>query len=165
MKKYKFTLILIIGFLSCNTHEKQQDLKNPLVGLWSLHIMEIQDSVTLKWNEWRDGMQGYLLYDNTNNMALHLTTKGYQNTDLIFPNFRDTISLEALKYITNNYNYFGKYTINQAGNVVEHARISHSNPSEWNKIVKRKFTFSGDTLILKPAEKKNARLRLKWVKG
>ena len=95
---------------------------------------------------------------------VHLTTKGYEDTDLRFPIFTDTISIEALKYLTNSYTYFAKYTIDEKQNVVEHARISHSNPGLWNEIVKRRFTFSGDTLILQPLEVKDAGLRLKWIK-
>jgi len=48
--------------------------------------------------------------------------------------------------------YFAKYTIDEEQNVVEHARISYSNPGMWNEIVKRRFTFSSETLILQPLE-------------
>ena len=34
----------------------------------------------------------------------------------------------------------------------------------WNEVVKRRFTFSGDTLTLQPLEEQYARLRLKWIK-
>lgn len=109
-------------------------------------------------------MQGYILYDGTENMSLHLTTKGYENTELRFPNFVDTISNEALKHLTHSYVYFAKYTVDEAQHVVEHARISHSNPGMWNEKVKRRFSFKGDTLILQPVEQKIAGLRLKWIK-
>ena len=127
--------------------------------------MEQQDSTTGKWNEWRDGMQGYILYDDTENMSLHLTTKGYENTNLVFPNFSDTISDQALKHLTGSYVYFAKYKINQKESIVEHSRISHSNPGMWNQVVQRRFSFSGDTLILQPVEKTLSGLRLKWLKG
>jgi hypothetical protein len=126
--------------------------------------MEQQDSITGKWQEWREGLQGYILYDDTNNMSVHLTTKGYQNTDLKFPNFIDTISVDALKHLTGSYVYFAKYTIFEEDSIVQHARISHSNPGDWNKVVQRRFLFKGDTLILRPVEKSNSRLRLKWLK-
>jgi len=129
-----------------------------------LHILEQKDSITGEWSEWRDGMQGYILYDNKNNMSVHLTTTGYEATDLRFPNFVDSISNEALKHLTNSYVYFAKYSIDEDDKTVEHARISHSNPGEWNNVVKRKYTFSGDTLILQPLEEEDAGLRLKWIK-
>ena len=129
------------------------DEENQFKGLWSLYIMEQKDSVTNQWSEWRNGMQGYILYDDTDNMAVHLTTKGYEKTDLEFPNFNDTISIEALKYLTGSYTYFSKYSVDKDNKQVTHARISHSNPKEWNDIVIRKYTFVGDTLILEPIEK------------
>jgi len=61
--------------------------------------------------------------------------------------------------------YFAKYTILEEESIVEHARISHSNPSEWNKIVRRKYTFTGDTLTLAPVEMRLSGLRLKWVRS
>ena len=165
MKSSKILVLLLIASLSfgCNPETDQKEL-NKFSGLWSLYIMEELDSETGVWREWRDGMQGYILYDDKNNMSVHLTTSGYEDTDLRFPIFTDTISIEALKHLTNSYTYFAKYTVDDKKNVVEHARISHSNPGLWDEIVKRRFTFRGDTLILQPLEEKDAGLRLKWIK-
>ena len=163
MKNYLILFIIIILFLACTQETKQKET-NQFSGLWSLSIMEQQDSTTGNWGEWRNGMQGYILYDDKNNMSVHLTTVGYEKIDLRFPNFTDTISNEALKHLTNSYVYFAKYTIDEENHVVEHARISHSNPGLWNEIVRRKYTFKGDTLILQPLEKETSGLRLKWIK-
>ena len=157
-------LVLVTGlFLACN-QKNEQEAFNKFSGLWSVYIMEQRDTVTGEWSEWRNGMQGYILYDDKNNMALHLTTKNYEKTDIRFPNFVDSIPQEALKYLTNSYVYFGKYTVDEEQQIVEHARISHSNPGDWNVVVKRKYTFSGDTLTLQPVEEQTANLRLKWIK-
>lgn len=156
-------LILIFIFSSCSPKQESKPSKS-LSGLWSLYLMEKQDSASGKWNEWRNGMQGYILYDDNENMALHLTTKGYEKTDLRFPNFVDTIEMDALKHLTNSYVYFGKYSIDRENGIVEHARISHSNPGMWNEVVERRFSFKGDTLILQPVEKSISGLRLKWIK-
>lgn len=165
MRIKEILLILSISTLLIGCNHKNKDAHiNRFSGLWSLYVMEQQDSVTEEWNEWRNGMQGYILYDDKDNMALHLTTKGYENTDLRFPNFVDSISTDALKHLTNSYVYFAKYTIDEKQNIVEHARISHSNPEMWNEVVRRRFTFSGDTLTLQPIEKKTAGLRLKWIR-
>ena len=166
--KMKYTHILLVLaiaalLIGCNQKNTEPDI-NRFAGLWSLLVMEQQDSVTGEWSEWRNGMQGYILYDDKGDMAVHLTTKGYEDTDLQFPNFVDTLSTEALKYLTNSYVYFAKYTVDKKQNVVEHARISHSNPGMWNEVVIRRFSFSGDTLTLQPLEKETARLRLKWIK-
>ena len=165
MKVYKVLLFLTMAaFLyGCNQQIEQKE-SNKFSGLWSLYVMEQLNPETGEWSEWRNGMNGYILYDDMNNMSVHLTTNGYQDTALRFPNFTDTISNDALKHLTKSYVYFAKYTIDENENVVEHARISHSNPGMWNEVVKRRFTFSGDTLILQPLEEKNAGLRLKWIK-
>jgi len=170
MTRFFFPVIIyLVLFVSCSNESsqeptaKQKEL-NKFSGLWSLYIMEELNSETGVWSEWRDGMQGYILYDDKNNMAVHLTTSGYEDTDLRFPIFTDTISIEALKHLTNSYVYFAKYTIDEKQQIVEHARISHSNPDLWNEVVKRRFTFSGDTLILQPLEEKDAGLRLKWIR-
>jgi len=165
MKINKVLLSLLVSALlyGCNQEIEQKQF-NKFSGLWSLYVMEQLNPDTGEWSEWRNGMTGYILYDNKNNMSVHLTTKGYEDTDLRFPNFVDTISNDALKHLTNSYVYFAKYTIDENENVVEHARISHSNPGMWNEVVKRRFTFSGDTLTLQPLEEENAGLRLKWIK-
>lgn len=157
-------LLLFFGILTSCIQKQENQIKNPLSGLWSLHIMEQRDSVSGQWHEWRDGMQGYLLYGEQGYMSLHLMEKGYEKTELRFPNFSDTISTEALKHLTGSYVYFAKYSIDEVNGIVEHARISHSNPGDWNKVVRRKFSFNGDTLVLQPAEQQLANLRLKWVR-
>lgn len=157
-------LLSITALLIACDQKNQKNGSNQFSGLWSLHIMEQQDSLTGEWNVWRNGMQGYILYDDKDNMSLHLTTTGYEETDLRFPNFNDTISEEALKHLTGSYVYFAKYTVDEQRSIVEHARISHSNPGMWNEVVERRFSFSGDTLILQPVEAATAGLRLKWIK-
>lgn len=164
MKTPNTLLLLIAALLIGCTPTPTEKETNKFSGLWSLHIMEQRDPETGEWSEWRNGMQGYILYDNADNMSVHLTTKGYQDADLQFPNFIDTIPMEALQHLTNSYVYFAKYTVDEEQGVVQHARISHSNPAEWNDVVQRRFTFSGDTLTLQPVEEVNAGLRLKWVR-
>ncbi len=167
MKKSVFIIFSFLILASCNETLNQpieDKIEEPIEGLWKLHAMEVRDSLD-EWQEWRGGMQGYILYDGDGHMALHLIPKGYENTDLVFPNFTDTISIEALKYITNNYNYFGTYTIDYENNIVSHLRISHSNPKDWNTAVERQFHFNGDTLVVQPVEQENARLRLKLLKA
>ena len=170
-QKTVLLLCSIVLFQSCQ--EKQVSTENnkqetssevdKLPGLWKLQAMEQKDSLG-NWNEWGGGMQGYLMYDGDKNMALHLLKKDYEKTSLEFPNFTDTISEAALKHLTGSYVYIGNYKILSDKNIVEHTRLSHSNPGEWGKVVQRRFSFQGDTLIVQPVEDKNASLRLKWLK-
>lgn len=164
LKHFLLLLAFSVLHIGCNQKTAETD-SNRFAGLWSLYLMEQQDSVTGEWKEWRNGMQGYILYDEKDNMSVHLTTRGYEATDLRFPNFVDSIPVEALKHLTKSYVYFAKYSVDEEKGVVEHARISHSNPGEWNAVVRRRFSFSGDTLTLRPLEQNNSALRLKWVRS
>ena len=162
--KYNFILLLILLFLfSCTQNTAQSD-KDKFTGLWKLVVLEIQDPQSGNWGKYKDGLQGYILYDGINHMAVHLTTRDYESTDLRFPNFTDTIPVEALRHLTNSYVYFAKYTVNEENKTVEHARISHSNPGLWNELVYREYTFSGDTLILKTGDDQPVPLRVKWIR-
>lgn len=158
-------LLFVINISGC-TEQPTPEKMNPFEGLWKLQAMEQRDTVTGQWSQWRNGMQGYILYDATNTMAVHLTTTGYENTDLRFPNFIDTIPEAALRHLTGSYVYFAKYTVNEDEGYVQHARFSHSNPADWNVVVRRKYTFKGDdTLILQPYESANSNLKLTWVRS
>ncbi len=159
----KITLLIIIELLLISCESEIQE--NKLTGLWSLVVMDNYNEETKEWEVWNGGMQGYILYDDKENMSLHLLTKDYEKTALRFPDFDDSIPLEALKHLTNSYVYFAKYSINYEDSVVTHKRISHSNPGEWGNKVHRKFGFIGDTLTLEPLEDKTAGLRLKWVRN
>ncbi|RFN57696.1 lipocalin-like domain-containing protein [Marixanthomonas ophiurae] len=166
---FLLVIVILIFGQSCKEAETKETQKESisdvekLPGLWKLQAMEQKDSLG-NWNEWRGGMQGYLLYDGDKNMALHLLKKDYEKTDLRFPNFTDTIAEAALKHLTGSYIYIGNYKILKGENIVEHKRLSHSNPGDWGKTVQRRFSFIGDTLIVQPVEDKNASLRLKWLK-
>lgn len=162
MKKIVFYTFLFLMVTSCNT--QPSPVKNQSVqGLWSLVSMEVKDT-TQQWSDWNGGMQGYLLYDGNGHMSLHLSTKDFHEFDSAYPNFTQNISLEALQHQTNTYYYMGVYTVDTINQIVEHTRISHSNPKDWGLTVQRRFRFLGDTLLVEPVESANSNLRLKWVK-
>lgn len=155
---YFFGCLLLLLLWGC-----QPPPSSPVTGLWQLHIMEQQDS-TGQWTEYRNGLKGYLLYDGHGHMTLTLCPQDYEQTNLTFKNFTDTLALEKLQYLTGYYSYMGRYQILEEEGIVEHTRITHTNPNEWNQTVHRRFSFAGDTLIVAPVEAKNADLRLKWLK-
>lgn len=133
--------------------------------------MEFENPQTKKWREFKsaergfpNGLKGHILYDGTNNMSVHLVPKDYENTDLMFPSTIEPISNEALRQLAVSYTYFATYTIDENKEIIEHKRISHSNPAKWNESVKRKYSLVGDTLTLEPIEKEFAGTRLRWIK-
>ncbi|MBK5215018.1 MAG: lipocalin-like domain-containing protein [Flavobacteriaceae bacterium] len=161
LKIIVFAGILVLVFACQNNKPELQKL----AGLWRLESMKVRDTATNTWSNYKGGMDGYLLYDNSGHVALHLYEKGYENTDLKFPNFNDSIPLEALKYITKSYYYMGNYKVSEKDSIVSHYKLSHSNPSEFGLTADRRFYFSGDTLVMQPVERKNSKLKLKWLKA
>lgn len=126
--------------------------------------MELRDTTTGSWLPYRDGMQGYLLYDGDGHMALHLSTRNYEQFSPPFPNFTPELQLATLQHLTNSYHYLGTYTIDEAQRTVTHTKLAHSNPKEWGLQATRRFQFRGDTLVITPTEEENANLRLQWLK-
>ncbi|MFT4754273.1 MAG: hypothetical protein ACI9GM_000634 [Salibacteraceae bacterium] len=161
MNKLIGILAVLVVLISCQAKVK---IKNKgIEGLWKLTSMKIRNTETGVWSDYRAGMQGYLLYDGNKNMTIHLTDKDYEKTEMVFPSFTDTISMEALQHLTKSYYYIGEYQILN-DSIVQHTRISHSNPGDWGKVVKRHFSFIGDTLVITPTEQRLANLELRWVK-
>lgn len=138
-------------------------VKQPHVGLWSLHEMLVRDSAG-NLSPYKNGMEGYLLYDAEKNMTIHLWQKGFKEYANPYPNFTADVPLADLQNLTKSYYYIGEYELLN-DSVVQHTRISHSNPNDWGQTVQRKFTIVNDTLTIVPAEQKNANLKLVWTRS
>lgn len=160
--KLSIAIGILIVSLSCQNKEVST---SKLTGLWKLESMKVRDTVTNAWSDYKGGMDGYLLYDGNGHVALHLYEKGYEKSGIEFPNFNDSIPLEALKHNTKSYYYMGNYKVSENDSIVSHYKLSHSNPSEFGLTAERRFFFSGDTLVMQPVERKNSKLKLKWLKA
>ena len=160
MKYFLFASALLFVFACQNNVEENSKIE----GLWKLESMKVRDMVSNTWSHYRGGMDGYLLYDANGHVSLHLYEKGYQKAGIEFPNFNDSIPLEALKHITKSYYYMGNYTVSENDSIISHFKLSHSNPSEFGLTAERRFYFSGDTLVMQPLEEKNSKLKLKWLR-
>lgn len=162
MIKTIVSVVFLTSLFACQNNSLKP---NKLEGLWKLESMKVRDTSTNTWSDYKGGMDGYLLYDRNKHVALHLYEKGYENDRIKFPNFNDSISLEALKHITKSYYYMGNYKVSEKDSIVSHYKLSHSNPSEFGLTAERWFFFSGDTLVMQPVERKNSKLKLKWLKA
>lgn len=160
LKNIAFVGIFVFAF-GC---QKNETPSSEITGLWKLESMKVRDTVTNTWSHYKGGMDGYLLYDGNGHVSLHLYEKGYEKAGIEFPNFNDSIPLEALKHITKSYYYMGNYSVSEKDSLVSHYKLSHSNPSEFGLTAERRFYFSGDTLVMQPVEEKNSKLKLKWLK-
>lgn len=174
--KQLFALIsTCILLVSCG-ESKPVDKRARLAGMYKLYISENQDSNGV-WHEdpWTKGGTGYIVYDGMGHMAVHITREGYNDYQWLpeeqslrdeFINRKlDSMSVEELKAAVRafsaSYVYAGNYTIEDTADVVKHERISTSIHSPLGSTVRRSFTFSGDTVILRVL---NGNRRLKWIK-
>ena len=169
-------LLIISVLISACTGKSKSNRNAQLAGMYKLYIAENADSNGV-WQEdpWTKGGAGYIVYDGLGHMAVHITRQGYNDfkwlpeeeslrTERI--NLKlDSMSTEELKAavraFSSSYVYVGNYTIEDSIDVVKHHRISTSIHSPLGSTVRRAFSFSGDTIILRVL---NGNRRLKWIK-
>ena len=167
-----FTCLIFLGCFE----NKPADNRSRLAGMYKLYIAENADSNGV-WHEdpWTKGGTGYIVYDGMGHMAVHITRKGYNDykwlpeeeslRDEKINQKLDSMSTEELKdavrAFSSSYVYAGNYTIEDTMDVVKHERLSTSIHSPVGSTVRRAFTFSGDTIILRVL---NGNRRLKWIK-
>ncbi len=168
-------LMISASVFSCNNNTTA-DRRSRLAGMYKLFIAESADSNGI-WHEdpWTKGGTGYIVYDGMGHMAVHITSKGYNDYKWLpeeeslsvekVNQKLDSMSTEELKEavwaFASSYVYAGNYTIEDTIDVVKHERISTSIHSPPGSTVRRAFTFSGDTIILHVL---NGNRRLKWIK-
>lgn len=169
MKTYiLFFLSVFLFILSCESPQKVSS-HDQFRGLWKLYIIEAKDSAGL-WQEfhWNKGGDSYILYDGIGHMAVQITPANYKNKQVKAPKTSiDSLNIEELRAdlstYSSNYVYMANCKILQDESIIEHHRISHTYPFDWDVVVQRRFDFIGDTLVLMPVEPQNP-LRLKWIK-
>ena|SRR6188508_2429083 len=176
-QRIKISILFIIPvFLFACTGKSKQNRNALLSGMYKLYIAENADSNGV-WHEdpWTKGGTGYIVYDGIGHMAVHITRQGYNDFKWLpeeeslrpqrIDQKLDSMSTEELKAavraFSSSYVYAGDYTVEDTIDVVKHHRISTSIHSLTGSTVRRAFTFSGDTIILRVL---NGNRRLKWIK-
>lgn len=173
MKGY-LLLFSAIYLISCSRPTKNKN--GLLAGMYKLYKIESQDSTGI-WREsgWANGGESYIVYDGLGHMAVQITPKGYKDfkwldeeqaiNEKMVKEKIDSMSLTELKSVVtefaSNYVYVGNYMVDDTANIVTHKRIIGTIPAVWGTEVKRKFSFSGDTIVLKPVD---ANRRLIWIR-
>lgn len=170
------TLLFSIIMLSACTDKKKPGMNSKLAGMYKLLIIENKDSSGIwQQQEWAKDGDGYIIYDGKGHMAVQITPKGYKNFKWLdeettinserVKEHTDSMSADELKAavreFVSNYVYVADYTIEDTADVIQHHRISSTIPAIWGTTVRRAFTFSGDTLILRIL---NGNRRLKWIR-
>lgn len=175
MKVTLLYIFFISQILFAFSGKKQTDVSR-LAGMYKLYISENQDSAG-NWHEdpWTKGGTGYIVYDGMGHMAVHITRKGYndykwlpeelslrdENINQKLDSMSNDELKDAVRTFSSSYVYVGNYSIEDTADIVQHHRISTSIHSPIGSVVRRAFSFSGDTIILRIL---NGNRRLKWIK-
>lgn len=171
------SLLFIAGLLIIGcTNNKNVNKQDSLAGMYKLYIAENADSNGI-WHEdpWTKGGTGYIVYDGMGHMAVHITRQGYNDFEWLpeeeslldekVNQKLDSMSTnelkDAVRAFAASYVYVGNYFIDDTIDVINHHRISTSIHSPVGSTVRRAFSFSGDTIILRIL---NGNRRLKWIK-
>jgi len=151
---------LILGCLilqACNNPSPESISNNELEGRWK--FIAVERRIDGKWatDRWMQGGIGYLIYNNKGHMALHITTKGYEETEIIWnqdslkysswPMFELMIEETAL-YTLSNHVFTGNYKV--SGDTLIHERLTHSNPKHFTHKITRRYNINLDTLTIYP---------------
>ena len=170
-------LVMSVIYMTACSNLPQNDKNKMLAGMYKLYSIESQDS-TGAWVQsgWANGGESYIVYDGLGHMAVQITPKGYK--DFNWPLTEEqTINKKLLKEkidsmpvtelkaaveeFASNYVYVANYAIDDTADIITHKRITSTIPSIWGTEVRRKFSFSGDTIILKPL---TVNRRLIWIR-
>ena len=157
---------LIVLLFSCK-HENEISDFEKFTGRWSLHIVEIQVDSLSTWEPRQDhyrNRQGFIVYDGQGGMGVHHVTENYQDYQFEGKGGLDSLTFNDLRHLADNFVYFGSYKVNDSLQMIEHHIESANFQNMWGTVAKRKYLFSGDTLILNPVTERYPKIRLKWIR-
>jgi Lipocalin-like domain len=165
MKIISCIILSLVVFVACKV--EKPSMMESLRGMYRLERFDQLDTVQHQWVPspvW-EGYSGYIIYDGVGHMAVHLSPKGYRETDVSKP--IDSLNPEELraraKFYQTNYTYFANAKVTDS--FVVHSKLSATNPRDWGTDATRDITLISDTLYLTTREKiGQVRLRLKWIK-
>jgi Lipocalin-like domain len=166
MKPHRgLAIIFLLLAISC-TNRQTVTIEN-IRGMYQLDKFESLDQESGNWipEPSRIGWSGYILYDGLGHMGVHLMPKGYQDFDASknIDSLNQPQLKELAEFYGSNFVYFADYSIRDT--VIEHKRLSTTDPKDRGTVLVRNVEFRGDTLILTPHEKiSGQQLRLRWVK-
>jgi hypothetical protein len=164
---FRVLLFLLISlFISCH-RSSEISIFDEFHGRWSLHIVEQQQDSLSAWTPRGgsyEGRQGYIIYDGLGGMGVHHVPGGYENYVFEGVGGLDNLTENDLKHLANNFVYFGEYKVIDSLQIIEHHIESSQSPALWGTVTRRKYVFSGDTLILNPVTSRYPKIRLKWVR-
>jgi len=164
--KNLISLIILALLLSCSSGNEPSDFAK-FTGRWTLGLVEMQRDSIAEWKERQDhykNRQGFIIYDGKGGMGVHHVTENYEYYKFEGKGGLDSLTAKDLRHLADNFVYFGQYKVIDSLAIVEHHIESANFQNMWGTTAKRKYEFSGDTLILSPLNNNYPKIRLKWVK-
>ncbi|GMQ30953.1 lipocalin-like domain-containing protein [Algoriphagus confluentis] len=164
--KFLYPFLVTVLIISCNQENDSSDF-DKFSGRWSLALVEVQMDSSSIWVP-RQGdyknRKGFIIYDGQGGMGVHHVTENYENYVLEGTGGLNSLTKEDLRHLANNFVYFGRYQVIDSLQTIEHHIESANFLNLWGTVAKRKYVFSGDTLILSSITDRYPKTRLKWVR-
>ena len=152
--------------VSCNSGHEATDFEK-FTGRWSLYLVEQQTDSLSQWQHRQDhyrNRKGFIIYDGRGGMGVHHVTEDYDRYVFEGKGGLDSLTARDLRHLADNFVYFGRYEVNDTLRIVGHHIESANFQDMWGTTARRKYEFSGDTLILNPIRSRYPKTRLKWIK-
>ncbi len=92
---------------------------------------------------------GLLVYDGSGRMSVQIMRR--DRAPLSSAEWESVPAEEFKKTIEGFTAFFGSYEVDEANSTILHHVEGHVLPESVGKVLRRKFTFSGDFLTLKPS--------------
>ena len=168
LQKTYHLLFLFIPFifLNCGVKEETSDFEK-FTGRWKLHLVEAKMDSTASWMPRQDhykNRQGFIIYDGKGGMGVHHVTEHYETYQFKGRGGLDSLTLNDLRHLADNFVYFGRYRVDDSLKTVEHHIESANFQNMWGTVAKRNYVFLADTLTLNPITERYPKIRLKWVR-
>jgi hypothetical protein len=122
---------------------------NEFAGAWELlSFTEHQPDGEILYPYGQDAI-GLLIYDSSGHMSVQIMRP---DRPALTPDNLQQADRREIEATLNGFTaYFGRYEIDEKERVIIHTIEGHLLASSVGKILKRKYEFSGDQLILSPA--------------
>ncbi|WP_075351126.1 lipocalin-like domain-containing protein [Algoriphagus marinus] len=164
--KYLYFILIAFLLVSCNPENETSDFEK-FTGRWTLHLVEVQSDSAANWEPRQDdykNRKGFIIYDGKGGMGVHHVTEDYENYKFEGKGGLDSLTLTDLRHLADNFVYFGNYNVIDSLHIIAHHIESSNFQNMWGTVAKRKYVFSGDTLILSPVTDRYPKGRYKWIR-
>jgi hypothetical protein len=164
-------LVALIILFACNEDKPEFDAIEKFRGMWKLLETQSKNSNgTWEKDSLYAGGTGYIIYDGAGHMSVQMTPRGYREFEWTIgeeglekkvKQMTESELRPALLEFASNFVYVANYRLLKDSAIIEHMRLTGTDPNSWNTTVRRTYEFRQDTLILGITD---GLRRLLWLK-